>query len=208
MYSTSTDRVTWYCFDRSDFRSLNEACLYVEAHVSFTSLASYMCTYIQYVSTCNVSFSSLSFLCVNCLYVHRFWMERSTLWHLCGQEGNSACCDYSVKYGCIHCNCISSDALTDTFYIICNFMDILIATNYLCLGLLQCSSLLCLCFYFDHAFLATAVRMQHNIVGNIYVKGCIYTRITLCCADIMYRFVSQVNRWGTVSNRFVVAGRC
>ena len=29
------------------------------------------------------------------------------------------------------------NALIDTFYITCNFMDILIATDYLCLGLLQ-----------------------------------------------------------------------
>lgn len=53
-------------------------------------------------------------------------------------------------------------------------MDILIATNYLCLGLLQYSSFQCFIFYFGHAFLAMAVKMQHKAVGNIYVEGCIH----------------------------------
>lgn len=53
-------------------------------------------------------------------------------------------------------------------------MDILIATNYLCLGLLQYGSFQCFIFYFGHAFLTMAVKMQHKVVGNVYVEGCIH----------------------------------
>lgn len=50
-------------------------------------------------------------------------------------------------------------------------MDILIATDYLCLGLLTVQFFtVCVCvfwFSFDHAFLATAVGTQHKPVGNV-----------------------------------------
>lgn len=130
--------------------SWNEACLYSKQ--AFSTL-----------------FCPLSFVCrcVSLLSVipprvnPSVRMKRSTLWHLCSREGNTACCDYPVQYGCTHCNCIPSNALIDTSYITCNFMDILIATNYLCLGLLQYSSFQCnFFFYFSHAFLALAVLMQ------------------------------------------------
>lgn len=101
-------------------------------------------------------------------------MKRSTLWHLCSQEGNTACCDYSVKYGCTHCNCIPSNALIDTFYITCNFMDILIATNYLCLGLLQYSSFQCICFISVMLFSLWLSKCSTKLLV-IYVEGCIYT---------------------------------
>ncbi len=104
----------------------------------------------------------------------RLCVKRSTLRHLFSKEGNTACCDYSVvQYGCTHCNCIPSNALIHTFYITCNFMDFLIAQNYLCLGLLQYTFFSCIFVYFGHAFLAMAVKIK--AVGNISVEGCIYT---------------------------------
>lgn len=58
--------------------------------------------------------------------------------------------------------CIPSNALINTFYITCHFMDILIATNYLCLGLLL-FHFFSMCFFgggfnCGHAFLAMALK--------------------------------------------------
>lgn len=127
--------------------SLYEACMYLKQAFS-THFCPLTCE-----SQCVRRLPCVSFMFSTlcewpCLYVHRFWMKRSTLWHPCSQEGNSACCDSSVQYGCTHCNCIPSNALNHTFYITCNFMDILIATNYLCLGLLQYGSFQCIFYLF------------------------------------------------------------
>lgn len=85
------------------------------------------------------------------LFVHRFWMKRSALWHPCSSEGNSYLL-WWFCWGCIHCNCIPSNALIGTFCITCNFMDILIAMDYLCLGLLQYR-----CFFQCSSFILVAL---------------------------------------------------
>lgn len=67
--------------------------------------------------------------------------------------------------------CIPSNALINTFYITCHFMDILIATNYLCLGLLL-FHFFSMCFF---GGVSIVVMLFLLWLLNICVEGCIYT---------------------------------